>query len=84
MAIEKVAQITAGGSGMWAGVARRLVGDGFKVGVLSSLVKGEALGKELGGISVTRSSRSVEDLVRFVECAMERWGWIGGGLSRDV
>ena len=74
MAIEKVALITAGGSGMGAGAARRLAADGFKVGVLSSSGKGEALGQELGGFGVTGSNRSIEDLTRLVEGAMDRWG----------
>lgn len=74
MAIEKVALITAGGSGMGAGAARRLAADGFKVGVLSSSGKGEALGEALGGFGVTGSNRSVEDLTRLVEGAMDRWG----------
>lgn len=74
MATGKVALITAGGSGMGAGAARRLSADGFKVGVLSSSGKGEALGKELGGFGVTGPNRSVEDLSRLVDGAMERWG----------
>ncbi|TIR98357.1 MAG: 3-oxoacyl-ACP reductase, partial [Mesorhizobium sp.] len=44
MAGEKVALVTAGGSGMGAAAAKRLAADGFKVGVLSSSGKGEALG----------------------------------------
>ncbi|MBB3710743.1 NAD(P)-dependent dehydrogenase (short-subunit alcohol dehydrogenase family) [Limimaricola variabilis] len=76
MATRKVALITAGGSGMGAGAARRLAADGFKVGVLSSSGKGEALGKELGGFGVTGSNRSVDDLSRLVDGAMERWGRI--------
>ena len=76
MATEKVALITAGGSGMGAGAARRLAADGFKVGVLSSSGKGEALGKELGGFGVTGSNRSVADLGRLVDGAMKRWGRI--------
>ena len=43
MAAEKVALVTAGGSGMGAGAARRLAADGFRVGILSSSGKGEAL-----------------------------------------
>ena len=74
MAIEKVALITAGGSGMGAGAARRLAADGFRVGVLSSSGNGEALGQELGGFGVTGSNRSIEDLTRLVEGAMDRWG----------
>lgn len=40
MTTGKVALITAGGSGMGAGAARRLAADGFRVGVLSSSGKG--------------------------------------------
>ncbi len=36
MAVEKVALITAGGSGMGADAARKLAEDGFKIGILSS------------------------------------------------
>ena len=73
---EKVALITAGGSGMGADAARRLARDGFRVGVLSSSGKGEALGRELGGFGVTGSNLSVADLQRLVDGALERWGRI--------
>ena len=74
MAVEKVALVTAGGSGMGADAARRLTADGFRVGILSSSGKGEALAEELGGFGVTGSNRSVEDLTRLVDGAVERWG----------
>src|SRR5262245_57759256 len=64
MAAEKVALITAGGSGMGAGAARRLAADGFQVAILSSSGKGEALAVELGGLGVTGSNRSNDDLKR--------------------
>jgi len=70
----KVAIITAGGSGMGAAAARRLAADGFKVAVLSSSGKGEALGTELGGFGVTGSNQSTDDLKRLVQGTMERWG----------
>ncbi|PWC64612.1 SDR family oxidoreductase [Azospirillum sp. TSH58] len=73
---DKVAIITAGGSGMGAAAARRLAADGFKVAVLSSSGKGEALAEELGGIGVTGSNQSAEDLERLVSRTMERWGRI--------
>jgi NAD(P)-dependent dehydrogenase (short-subunit alcohol dehydrogenase family) len=76
MSVEKVAIITAGGSGMGAAAARRLSADGFKVGILSSSGKGEALANELGGIGITGSNQSVEDLQRLVDAVVEKWGRI--------
>ena len=74
MATEKVAIITAGGSGMGAEAAKRLAADGFKVAILSSSGKGEALAKELGGIGVTGSNQSNDDLKRLVDSTVEKWG----------
>ena len=76
MAAEKVAIVTAGGSGMGAGAARKLATDGFRVAILSSSGKGEALAKELGGIGVTGSNQSTDDLRRLVDLALHRWGRI--------
>ncbi len=42
----KTAIITAGGSGMGAASARKLAAEGYKVAILSSSGKGEALAKE--------------------------------------
>lgn len=75
-ATGKVAIITAGGSGMGAGAARKLAADGFKVAILSSSGKGEALAAELGGIGVTGSNQSSEDLQRLVDETMARFGRI--------
>ncbi|WP_313616398.1 SDR family oxidoreductase [Agrobacterium sp.] len=74
MAVEKTAIITAGGSGMGAAAARRLAADGFKVAILSSSGKGEALAAELGGIGVTGSNQSNDDLKRLVDATMKKWG----------
>ena len=71
---EKVAMITAGGSGMGAAAARRLAADGFRVAILSSSGKGEALAQELGGIGVTGSNQSNEDLRRLVDATLDAWG----------
>jgi NAD(P)-dependent dehydrogenase (short-subunit alcohol dehydrogenase family) len=73
---EKVAVITAGGSGMGAGAARRLAQDGYRVAILSSPGKGEALAKELGGIGVTGSNQSPDDLKKLVDATTDRWGRI--------
>ncbi|MEY8829024.1 SDR family oxidoreductase [Sedimentitalea sp. XS_ASV28] len=74
MSVEKVALITAGGSGMGADAARRLAADGFKVGILSSSGKGEALGTELGGFGVTGSNLDPQALAALVDGAKTRWG----------
>lgn len=74
MSVEKVALVTAGGSGIGADAARRLAADGFRVGILSSSGKGETLGKELGGFGVTGSNQELDDIAALVERAKGRWG----------
>jgi NAD(P)-dependent dehydrogenase (short-subunit alcohol dehydrogenase family) len=76
MSADKVAVITAGGSGMGAAAARRLAADGYRVSVLSSSGKGEALAKELGGLGFTGSNQSAEDLQAMVDATMREWGRI--------
>jgi len=71
---KKVAIVTAGGSGMGAAAARKLADDGFRVAILSSSGKGEALAAELGGIGVTGSNQSNDDLKRLVDKVTEEWG----------
>jgi NAD(P)-dependent dehydrogenase (short-subunit alcohol dehydrogenase family) len=73
-ASKKVAIVTAGGSGMGAAAARKLADDGFRVAILSSSGKGEALAAELGGIGVTGSNQSNDDLKRLVDKVTEEWG----------
>lgn len=67
---------TAAGSGMGAAAARFLAAQGYSVAILSSSGRGEALAQELGGVGVTGSNRSEEDLRRLVVAAVERWGRI--------
>ncbi|MGA1074657.1 MAG: SDR family oxidoreductase [Ilumatobacteraceae bacterium] len=71
---QPVAIVTAAGSGMGAATVRRLAADGYAVGVLSSSGKGQALAEELGGIGVTGSNRSEDDLRRLVDGVVDRWG----------
>lgn len=73
---DKVAIVTAGGSGMGAAAARRLAADGFRVAILSSSGKGEALARDLGGFGVTGSNQSTDDLKRLVDGAIDCWGRI--------
>lgn len=72
----KTALIIGGGSGMGAAAARKLSAEGFNVAILSSSGKGEALAKELGGLGFTGSNLNVDDLKRFVDLSMEKFGRI--------
>jgi NAD(P)-dependent dehydrogenase (short-subunit alcohol dehydrogenase family) len=76
MTINKVALITAGGSGMGAAAAKQLADNGFQIGILSSSGKGEALANSLGGFGITGSNQSNDDLATLVEEAVSRWGRI--------
>lgn len=76
MSTDKVAIVTAGGSGMGAAAARRLAADGFTVAILSSSGKGEALAQELGGFGVTGSNQNPEDVERIVSETRARYGRI--------
>ena len=61
---------------MGAAAARRLARDGFRIAILSSSGKGEALAGELGGVGVTGSNQSEDDLKRLVDATMQRYGRI--------
>ncbi|WP_305987515.1 SDR family oxidoreductase [Roseibium sp. MMSF_3544] len=76
MSEQKVAMITAGGSGMGADAARRLAADGMKVAILSSSGKGEVLAEELGGFGFTGSNLEPSDLKSFVDKTMQAYGRI--------
>ena len=76
MADEKVAIVVAGGSGMGAAAARRLARDGYRIAILSSSGKGEVIAGELGGIGVTGSNQSNDDLRRLVDQTVDKWGRI--------
>jgi NAD(P)-dependent dehydrogenase (short-subunit alcohol dehydrogenase family) len=81
MAEKKVAIITAGGSGMGADAARKLAEEGFNVAILSSSGKGQALAEKLGGIGVTGSNRSNDDLKRLVDMTVDKWGRIDAAVN---
>ncbi|MFL9878360.1 SDR family oxidoreductase [Herbaspirillum rhizosphaerae] len=72
----KVALVIGGGSGMGAGVAQKLAADGFGIAILSSSGKGEALANSLGGVGITGTNRSQDDLQKAVDACVVRWGRI--------
>lgn len=73
---SKVALVMGAGSGMGAAIARTLAGRDYKVAILSSSGRGEALAKELGGVGVTGSNQQPDDLKRLVDLAMSSFGGI--------
>lgn len=76
MTVEKVAVIVAGGSGMGAAAAEKLASEGFRVAILSSSGKGEALANRLDGLGITGSNQSVDDLQQLIDATLARWGRI--------
>ncbi len=73
---KRTALITAGGSGMGAAIARELACQGYRVAILSSSGKGEALAQELGGFGFTGSNLNPDDLKTFVEASLKELGRI--------
>ena len=73
---DKVAVLIAAGTGMGAESAKKLSSDGFKISILSSSGKGEALANSFNGIGVTGSNQSSEDLKKIVDATMDQWGRI--------
>ncbi len=71
-----VALLTAAGSGLGAATARELRSQGWEAAILSPSGRGEALAEELGGLGVTGSNKSEDDLRRLVDGALSRWGRI--------
>lgn len=76
-----VAIVVGGGSGMGAGAARFLAKEGWRVAILSSSGKGEALAKDLGGIGVTGSNQSNADLKQLVDKTTAKWQRIDAVVS---
>lgn len=61
---------------MGAAAAKRLAAEGYKIAILSSSGKGEALAHELGGVGVTGSNQSNDDLRKLVDLTLSNWGRI--------
>jgi NAD(P)-dependent dehydrogenase (short-subunit alcohol dehydrogenase family) len=78
---DKVAIVTAAGSGMGATCARELAGRGYAVALMSPSGKAEALGEELGGLGLTGSVTEEADLETLVGGTLERYGRIDGVVN---
>ena len=78
---EKVAIVTAAGSGMGAACARELAQRGYAVALMSPSGKAEALAKELGGLGLTGSVTEEANLEALVDATLERYGRIDGVVN---
>ena len=58
--LDQITEVLVALHGMGAAAARRLARDGYRIAILSSSGKGEALAGELGGIGVTGSTSTQE------------------------
>jgi len=73
---KKVAILIAAGTGMGADAAKKLASKNYNISILSSSGKGENLAKKLGGIGVTGSNHSNNDLKKLVNATFNKWGRI--------
>ena len=78
---EKVAIVTAAGSGMGAACARELASRGYVVALMSRSAKAEDLAKELGGLGLTGSVTEQADLESLVGQTLDRYGRIDGVVN---
>jgi NAD(P)-dependent dehydrogenase (short-subunit alcohol dehydrogenase family) len=78
---DKVAIVTASGSGIGAACARELARRGYAVALMSPSDKAEALAKELGGFGLTGSVTQESDLRALVGGTLQRYGRVDGVLN---
>ena len=78
---EKVAIITAAGSGMGAACARELASRGYAVALMSPSGRAEDLAKELGGLGFAGSVTEEADLKSLVDETLDRYGRIDGVVN---
>jgi len=78
---ERVAVVTAAGSGMGAACARELAQSGYRVALMSPSGKAGELAAELGGFGLAGSVTEAGDLESLVGGALDRYGRIDGLIN---
>jgi NAD(P)-dependent dehydrogenase (short-subunit alcohol dehydrogenase family) len=73
---SKVAIVVGGGKGIGAAALRELVAHGYRVATMSPSGNAAELARQLGGVGLVGSNRSVDDLAALVDLAIERYGRI--------
>jgi NAD(P)-dependent dehydrogenase (short-subunit alcohol dehydrogenase family) len=81
LSADKVAIVTASGSGMGAACARELAGRGYAVALMSPSGRAESLAKELGGFGLTGSLTEESDLEDLVVGTLERYSRVDGVIN---
>jgi NAD(P)-dependent dehydrogenase (short-subunit alcohol dehydrogenase family) len=78
---ERVAVVTAAGSGMGAACARELARIGYRVALMSPSGKAGELAEELGGFGLAGSVMEAGDLESLVGETLDRYGRIDGIIN---
>ena len=78
---ERVAVVTAAGSGMGAACARELAPRGYRVALMSPSGKAGELAEELGGFGLAGSVTESGDLESLVGEALDRYSRIDGVIN---
>jgi NAD(P)-dependent dehydrogenase (short-subunit alcohol dehydrogenase family) len=78
---ERVAVLTAAGSGMGAACARELAQRGYRVALMSPSGRAVDLAEQLGGLGFAGSVTEGGDLASLVDRAIDRYGRIDGVVN---
>jgi NAD(P)-dependent dehydrogenase (short-subunit alcohol dehydrogenase family) len=78
---EKIAIITAAGKGIGAGIARELASNGYRVATMSPSGNATKLAEEIGGIGLTGSVTSEDDIKLLVSKTLDRYGRIDAVIN---
>jgi NAD(P)-dependent dehydrogenase (short-subunit alcohol dehydrogenase family) len=73
---DRVALVTAASRGMGAAIARRLADKGYHLALLSRSDELDAVADDTGALAVKGSVTETDDLQRFVDAALDKWGRI--------
>lgn len=71
---SKVAIVVGGGKGIGAAALRELAAHGYRVAAMSPSGNAAELARQLGGVGLAGSNRSVDDLSALVDLALEHYG----------
>ncbi|MCQ1948878.1 MULTISPECIES: SDR family oxidoreductase [Arthrobacter] len=79
--LKRAAVVVGGGSGIGAAVVRDLSSYGYRVAALSPSGRAAELAREHGGVGLTGSNRSVQDLQSIVDLALTEFGRIDAVIN---